>query len=406
MIRESLPWPELYRPKSSSELVGNKDAIEGLKEWIQSWMKKPPRKRAALLIGPPGVGKTASVGAISHDLGLELVEFNASDKRNKGIIETQVWKAATQQTLDGRMRIILLDEVDGLSGTSDRGGVGAILKVIAIAVHPIVMTANDPESKRLKDLIKNCQVFNFHSIENNEMLEILIRIVEDQGSSVNVELLNTIIENAAGDLRAAIADIETLIKGGLYDEQLVPLRDMKRNVSETLKRLFMTTDPTAAKKIVSESDVDHDQLLLWLEENIHLHMSDPEELEAGFEALSLADLSLGRIMKNQNWKLLAYAYDFLAAGVASSRSKTPYRRVEYSMPEWPLLVWRGNMSRDKKSKVLSRLAVITGVSERRVMRTYLDTIMDLVDKSPDIENNLAEWLGIKAGFLGRRRNPR
>jgi replication factor C large subunit len=405
MIRDRLPWPELYRPRSSNELVGNNDAIQGLKKWIQSWTKKPPRKRAALLIGPPGVGKTASVGAITHDLGAELVEFNASDKRNKGIIETQVWKAATQQTLDGRMRIILLDEVDGLSGTSDRGGVSAILKVISIAVHPIVMTANDPESRRLKDLIKNCQVFNFYPIEHDEMLEILLHIISDQGGSANTELLDNIIENSAGDLRAAIADIETLIKGGLYDEQLVALRDMKRNVAETLKRLFMTTDAVAAKRVVSESDIDHDQLLLWIEENIHLHLSDPEELESGLEALSLADLSLGRIMKNQNWKLLAYVYDFLAAGVASSRFKTPFRRVEYSMPEWPLLVWRGNMSRDKKSKVLSRLAVIAGVSERRAMRTYFDTIIELVNKNPEIENDLAEWLGIKAGFLGRRKNP-
>jgi hypothetical protein len=110
-------------------------------------------------------------------------------------------------------------------------------------------------------------------------------------------------------------------------------------------------------------------------------------------------------MKSQNWKLLAYAYDFLAAGVASSRSKTPFRRVEYSMPEWPLLVWRGNMSRDKKSKVFSRLAAITGISERRVMRVYLDTIMDLINKNPRIENELADWLEIKLGFLSRKRNP-
>jgi replication factor C large subunit len=406
MTRKSLPWPELYRPKSSSELTGNQDAIQGLTSWIQSWIKKPPKRRAALLIGPPGIGKTASVGAISHDLNAELVEFNASDKRNKGIIETQVWKAATQQTLDGRMRIILLDEVDGLSGTSDRGGVGAILKVIAVTVHPIVMTANDPESRRLKDLVKNCQIFNFNFIEHSEMLVILDRIISDQGEIVDTELLDNIIERSGGDLRAAIADLECVMKGGLYDEELMTIRDTKRNATETLRRLFMTTDPAAARRIVSESDIDHDQLLLWLEENIHLHLSTPEELEAGFEALSLADLALGRIMLNQNWKLLAYAYDFLSTGVVTSRSETPFRRVEYSMPDWPLLVWRGNMNRDKKSQILSRLSAVSGVSEQRVLRAYLDTIVELVRKNPEIEKVFAEWLGIKTGFLGRKRNPR
>ncbi|MHA1480562.1 MAG: AAA family ATPase [Candidatus Thorarchaeota archaeon] len=152
MTERNLPWPEKHRPTSLSEIVGNEDVIKGLWEWVRAWMVKIPRKRAALLIGPPGIGKTASINAIANDMDAEIVEFNASDKRNKANIEVQVWRSATQQTLDGRFRIILLDEVDGLSGTSDRGGVGAIVKIIRESVHPIVMTANNHESPRIKDL--------------------------------------------------------------------------------------------------------------------------------------------------------------------------------------------------------------------------------------------------------------
>ena len=154
MSNDSLPWPEKHRPRKLDGLVRNREAISALKNWVESWISRIPGKRAALLIGPPGTGKTASVGALANYLDMELVEFNSSDKRNKDSIETLVWRAASQQTLDGRHRLILLDEVDGLSGTSDRGGVGAILKVISDSVHPIVMTANDPNSPRLKDLMK------------------------------------------------------------------------------------------------------------------------------------------------------------------------------------------------------------------------------------------------------------
>jgi replication factor C large subunit len=135
MSNESLPWPEKHRPRKLDGLVGNHETIRTLKSWVESWISRIPSKRAALLVGPPGTGKTASVGALASDLDMELVEFNSSDKRNKDSIETLVWRAASQQTLDGRPRLILLDEVDGLSGTSDRGGVGAILKVIKDAVH-------------------------------------------------------------------------------------------------------------------------------------------------------------------------------------------------------------------------------------------------------------------------------
>ena len=136
MKNDKLPWPERYRPESLKEIVGNTASVKGLRNWVESWIRGTPSVKAVLLIGPPGVGKTASIGALSRDYNLELVEFNSSDKRNKSVIEDHVWKAATQQTLDGRLRIILLDEVDGLSGTSDRGGVNAILKIIDETGNP------------------------------------------------------------------------------------------------------------------------------------------------------------------------------------------------------------------------------------------------------------------------------
>ncbi len=207
MSDESLPWPEKHRPRKLDGLVGNREAIRALKSWVESWISRVPGKRAALLVGPPGTGKTASVGALANDLDMELVEFNSSDKRNKDSIETLVWRAASQQTLDGRPRLILLDEVDGLSGTSDRGGVGAILKVIKDAVHPIVMTANDPNSPRLKDLMKVCQVYNFEAIENIDIEKILKYILSENNVDVSEEVLDEIVEGSGGDLRAAISDL-------------------------------------------------------------------------------------------------------------------------------------------------------------------------------------------------------
>ena len=305
MVVETLPWPEAYRPKSLNQLVGNSESVKRLKEWLLSWKTRIPSKKAVLLLGPPGVGKTASVGAISNDLSAELVEFNASDKRNKGIIETKVWLAATQQTLDGSFRIILLDEVDGLSGTSDRGGVGAILKVINDAVHPIVMTANNPESPRLKDLFKICLVITYEVLETADMLRVLRYILSNQELQLDDSVLRDIIENSGGDLRAAISDLEIIVLSDLQGKEMPPLRDTRHNIGELLRRLFMTTDSETARKIVSNADVDHDQILLWLEENLHLHFLTLEELNSGLNAIALADLTLGRIMRRQNWKMLS-----------------------------------------------------------------------------------------------------
>lgn len=405
MSNESLPWSEKHRPRKLDGLVGNHETIRTLKSWVESWISRIPSKRAALLVGPPGTGKTASVGALANDLDMELVEFNSSDKRNKDSIETLVWRAASQQTLDGRPRLILLDEVDGLSGTSDRGGVGAILKVIKDAVHPIVMTANDPNSPRLKDLMKVCQVFNFGLIESDDIEKVLKRILSENNVDVSSEALDGIIEGSGGDLRAAISDLESQVRSGLTSSMIEPaFRDSKRGTEETLRHLFASADSKMARRALSESELNHDSLVLWLEENLHLHLMTPKELDEGFEQLSLADITLGRIMRNQNWKLLAYVYDYLSIGVAMSRSETPFRRVKYSQPTWPLLVWQGNRKRDKQSEILASLSMLTGVSKRRVRQTHLDAIGEIVKINPKSLNDFATWLNVEKSTLVQKRS--
>ncbi|MFW9925176.1 MAG: replication factor C large subunit [Candidatus Thorarchaeota archaeon] len=405
MSVRKIPWTERYRPRSLNQLVGNEAVVKDFLKWIKSWEQGIPKKRGILLVGPSGTGKTAIVGAVANDLGFEVVEFNASDKRNKESIETQVARSALQQTLDGRPRIILLDEVDGLSGTSDRGGVGAILKIIENSAHPIVMTANDPQSSKLKDISRKCHVLSFEPLDDDSMLRVLQMISEDSQNKVSLNLLESIIKNAGGDLRAAISDFEALTEGRIDDAEIsLGTRDVRRSIVQTLRRMFMLTDETAARVIVSETDVDHDSLLLWLEENIHLHLSTPSELEEGFEALSMADLYLGRIMRQQNWKLLSYVYDFLSVGVVSSRRKTPYRRVEYTEPIWPLLIWKGNMKREKKAELISKMALAAGISMDNAYEKCVRVVESIIEISPRQLMDFERWLSVNRSAFGHRDN--
>ncbi len=123
-----LPLAERLRPTKISELIGNSTARSELRQWAENWQRSPgaPRFRAALLSGPPGVGKTSAALALARDMEWTVVEMNASDARNENAIEQVAGRASLTHTLGdsgvyrdakhGGRTLILLDEADCLTG--------------------------------------------------------------------------------------------------------------------------------------------------------------------------------------------------------------------------------------------------------------------------------------------------
>lgn len=95
-------WVEKWRPKSSAELVGNTTLVATLRQWLRDWDRVhlhggepslPPgsrkdraaemKKKAVIMSGSPGIGKTSAALIICRELGYEPIEVNASDARSK-----------------------------------------------------------------------------------------------------------------------------------------------------------------------------------------------------------------------------------------------------------------------------------------------------------------------------------
>ena len=90
-----------------------------------------------LLYGPPGVGKTALVNAAAREFGFTIIEMNASDTRSEKAINAVAKPATSYVALDkfsaatkASGNLLFLDEVDGIAGNEDRGGVSAIIKIV------------------------------------------------------------------------------------------------------------------------------------------------------------------------------------------------------------------------------------------------------------------------------------
>ncbi len=401
-----VPWIIKYRPKRIEEVVNQEEAKMKFVSWLRKWPNV--QKRAALLYGPPGCGKTSLVEAAANEFGYELIEMNASDFRRKTDIERIAKRAATTSSLFGSAKkIILLDEVDGISGREDSGGLEAILQLIKISPSPIVMTANDPWDQSLKPLRDASEMIKFDRLKKQDVVRVLRRICEAEGLMCEEEALEYIAERSEGDLRSAINDLQAVGEGyGKVTLSLVKAlvrpRDREHDPFETLKNLFSAKYAWQAKMALSQSQLDYDQLRLWLLDNIALQYTDPEDRARAYEALSRADIYMGRIIKTGDWDLLAYAIDMMTAGVAMAAKNNPkdkYRWVKYTFPQRLTLLARTKevrAIRDDLARILaSHLHISTSLAKSEIIPLLHVVFMT----NPEYAAKLAVGLGLSEKMI-------
>ena len=325
-------WVEKYRPETVAEIVGNEDA----KTHFIKWLIQNRRKKAVLLYGPSGIGKTALVHAAARVFAFNVIEMNASDVRTKKAIVKTVGPSTNIASLDRFFRhikgnLLFLDEIDGVYGRGDYGGVSAIVKLIRESKIPIVMTANITDIQRLRPILKLCFLIKFRRIRPPLIIALLIKICQEEGISFEIDDLYKIVQCSQGDVRSAINDLQTLNDGKIIvcskDMQCIPVRNRSLDVFNTLRGMFSAKSLEEALKILNSSLVDYDTLLLTIHDNLPHYYRDPVSLAVAYDVLSRADIFRGRIGR-EKWWLLRYVFELLAQStVFSSGEFQPFDLV-------------------------------------------------------------------------------
>lgn len=402
-----IPWVEKYRPHTLREVAGNPGAVRTIANWGEEWLKGIPEKRAILLYGPAGVGKTSIALALANELGYDSIELNASDTRTYGVINRIVGAAARQGTLRGRggRKIIIIDEVDGIHGRAEYGGLRALIKLIQETQHPIVLIANDPYalSREFRDLTKMIQL---KRVNQRTILRILKDICRKEGIQTDERVLKIIATNANGDLRAAINDLQALTAGKknlrLQDIDILTIRDSELRIFDTLIRILKTESCDRAREAVSESGEDPEVIMKWLQENLPREYQDPEDLARAFERLSKADIYMGRIKRRQAWNLLPYAIDMLSAGVALAKKHRYRRFVRYQYPELFTLYAKTKKSRALRDSIAAKIKGTretvnekVHVSKRVVKEEFFPLFKIVFNNNPSMAAHIASELGLE-----------
>ena len=375
---ENLNFSEKYRAKKYDEILGQEKAIEEIKKFLKEF----PKKRALVLHGPAGVGKTSLALAIAKESNLEILELNASDLRNKLSLEERLKPASIQQSLFKKGKILLMDEVDGVTGT-DRGGIPELVKIIEETKYPLIMTCNDVWQTKLSPVRSKSKLVELKPLNVGLVVSVLARVVEKEGLKKEPYFLKQIAIKSQGDIRSALNDLQSYSKTEDLLVDVEEKRDVEDSIFNVLRRLFK--ERNSFLNLFDNTSLSLDEIMLWIEENIPKEYKN-EALAKAYYALSNADIFRGRIYKNQYWRFLVYQNIFQSAGVSFAKDGELQGFTSYDKPKRILKIWMHNQRTEKKKSIAKKYARYVHCSSKRALRDF--NLIKPVLKNPELYKQL------------------
>jgi replication factor C large subunit len=398
-------WTEKYRPKTLRDIVGNERAISMLRGWAEQWDSgKIPQKRAAILSGKPGTGKTSSALALAADMGWTILELNASDSRNETAIKRVATAGAVNETFDdsggftprseGGRKLIILDEADNLyekldrseskSELGDKGGKKAIVETIQITKQPIILIVNDyydltkGGGESLKTL---CSLIQYYDINPYQIVELLKHICREENITADVKLLQTIADRSKGDVRSAVNDLQSLCHNrkqiGMEALDVLGYRDRETLIFDALREVFKTKSLQGSRECLANVDVQPDMFLLWVAENLPREYLDFDDLARAYDAVSKSDIFFGRVQRKRTYELWSYACDLMSSGVTVAKTHS-YSNNKYMFPSWIKEMKTAQSPRLIRDSVAHKIASLSHTSDQKTKEYSLPYIQALI----------------------------
>ncbi|KAL4430479.1 hypothetical protein ABPG74_005404 [Tetrahymena malaccensis] len=337
-------WTHKYAPQDLNDCVGNEAQIKKLENWLVNWenvvvhkqkvqgnWKENPGARACLISGPPGIGKTSTVRLLAQKYNMNIIEWNASDVRNKNAIESIINPLKDNTVLNfkhevsSQRSIILMDEVDGMS-SGDIGGNQALMKIIKETKNPIFCVCNDRYSQKLRSLASICFDVRFYKPNKSNIAQRLLYVCRQEGLKSEQNHLEFLAESVNNDIRQALNLLQMQSKKSKeisFKSLIQGLSSFKKDDQVSMSafeaaKILMTKSEFDRKKQISQKIdlffLDYELVPMLIHENYlstfqsrEYNRTSVQELERIADAtcaMAESDLLQDSIRSGGNWSLL------------------------------------------------------------------------------------------------------
>jgi replication factor C large subunit len=193
-------------------------------------------------------------------------------------------------------------------------------------------------------------------------------------------------DRCKGDIRSAINDLQSICldKKQIDIQSLGVLgyRDREKIIFDALREIFKTSNIQSIKETMSHLDESPDSILLWLSENLPNEYRDINDLVKGYDALSKADIFLGRTYRRQNYGLWSYACDIMNGGVATAKTHN-YPNEKYNFPTWLRELKNSKSNRDTRDSITKKISEACHNSSNKSIDFLLTYFMNIFRNDTD-----------------------